>query len=533
MSFRTALTGLNAASADLGVISNNIANNNTTGFKQSRAEFGDIYSLSDLGTSTRRSIGTGVKLNSVTQIFKQGNLETTSNPLDLAIDGEGFFSLKETDGSMLYTRAGSFGLDKDGYIVNSRSQKLQGYLTNPTTGNIDIGKPGDLQTQTGNIDPKQTTTGEFGINLDAGNVKPTAKFDFQDSRTYNFASAMNTFDSLGNSHSLTAYFVKSDPIPFLTPVAPPANVTTSTWDVYFSMDGLGLDGKALPAAGSSFPSGMIMFDAFGAVTGSLQSDTTVTSNPDTLVTLPTPGFANTPGTEIDPITDNSTTQPYTRTITATTITQKTISATQGVETTVKTTTVIKAASVANSINLSKIQPTNGPNQPPKTPPDGNGTWNGAEDPINKMGTPAGVTIKFDSTTQYGSPSSTNEVTQDGYATGRIVGVDVGEDGTMNGRYSNGQAKVLGQVILANFRSSSGLSPIGDTSWVETAASGQPVKGPPGTASLGLVRAGALELSNVELSEQLVKMISAQRNFQANAQVISTADQMTQTLLNMR
>ena len=173
-------------------------------------------------------------------------------------------------------------------------------------------------------------------------------------------------------------------------------------------------------------------------------------------------------------------------------------------------------------------PTNGPD-----PITGNGTPNGAENPINTSGTPPGVTIKFDTTTQYGSPSSTNAATQDGFATGRIVGVDVGEDGTMNGRYSNGQAKVLGQVILANFRSTSGLSPIGDTSWVETAASGQPVKGPPGTASLGLVRAGALELSNVELSEQLVKMISAQRNFQANAQVISTADQMTQTLLNMR
>ena len=93
MSFRTALTGLNAANSDLGVISNNIANNNTTGFKESRAEFGDIFSLSDLGTSTRRSIGTGVKLNAVTQQFKQGNLDTTGNPLDLGLDGEGLFML--------------------------------------------------------------------------------------------------------------------------------------------------------------------------------------------------------------------------------------------------------------------------------------------------------------------------------------------------------------------------------------------------------------------------------------------------------
>lgn len=451
MSFRTALTGLNAASADLSVISNNIANNNTTAFKQSRAEFGDIYSLSDLGTSTRRSVGTGVKLNSVTQIFKQGNLETTSNPLDLAIDGEGFFVLQDLDGSNLYTRAGAFGVDKDGYIVNTRNQTLQGYLTNPTTGEIDPGNEGQLRTQTANIDPKQTTTGEFGINLDAGSVAPTQPFDFKDSRTYNFSSALTIFDSLGNSHSLNSYFVKLAAVPGGAPAG-----TTGAWNVYFSMDGLQLNGNALPAAGVATPTGALGFNAFGAATGT-----------------------------------------YVGAVWSTNI----------------------------SLNLT-IVPTNGPNPI-------NGTPNGSENPINFTGVPPGVTIKLDTTTQYGSPSSTNAATQDGFATGRIVGVDVGEDGTMNGRYSNGQAKVLGQVILANFRSTAGLSPIGDTSWVETSASGQPVKGPPGTASLGLVRAGALELSNVELSEQLVKMISAQRNFQANAQVISTADQMTQTLLNIR
>ncbi|MFZ4791626.1 MAG: flagellar hook protein FlgE [Candidatus Competibacteraceae bacterium] len=533
MSFRTALTGLNAASADLGVISNNIANNNTTGFKQSRAEFGDIYSLSDLGTSTRRSVGTGVKLNSVTQLFKQGNLETTSNPLDLAIDGEGFFSLKETDGSMVYTRAGSFGLDKDGYIVNSRTQRLQGYLTNPTTGNIDIGNTGDLQTQTGNIKPNQTTTGEFGINLDSGAISRTApisSFDFRDSRTYDFASAMTIFDSLGNDHSLTAYFAKSSALPAIvpyTPVTTPVTApTTSAWPVFFSMDGLSLDGSALPPATAAIPSGYLCFDAFGKVTGTLR--TTTTKVPGT--GIPTPGVytpANfgsstppvmTPGTGLTSVPVNSVPAEMTWT---TTITERT-----AITETITSYTVTTTDTRTKSINLAGIIPTNGPN-PIK------GDWNGAVSPINVNGTPSGVTMKFDNTTQYGSPSSTNAATQDGYATGRIVGVDVGEDGTMNGRYSNGQAKVLGQVTLANFRSTPGLSPIGDTSWVETAASGQPTPGPPGTASLGLVRAGALELSNVELSEQLVKMINAQRNFQANAQVISTADQMTQTLLNMR
>ncbi|HRE55007.1 MAG TPA: flagellar hook protein FlgE [Candidatus Competibacter sp.] len=465
MSFRTALTGLNAASADLGVISNNIANNNTTGFKSSRAEFGDIYSLSDLGTSTRRSIGTGVKLNAVSQQFKQGNLETTSNPLDLAIDGEGFFSLKDTDGSMVYTRAGAFQLNKEGYVVNSLGQKLQGYQTNPTTGAIDLGTESDLQTQTANIDPKQTTTGEYGINLNAGSVAPTAAFDFNDSRTYNFASAMTVFDSLGNDHSLNAYFVRANALPAAAPAG-----TTAAWNVYFNIDGLQLDGSPLPASGAAAPYGTLCFDAFGDIVGTLNAAGAATGG--AAISLTGAGLPPGGGTG--------------------------------------------------------IVPTNGPD-----PITGIGIPNGAQNPINSTGTPPGVTIKFNSVTQYGSPSGNNEITQDGYATGRVVGVDVGEDGSISGRYSNGQAKVLGQVILANFRNAQGLSPIGNSSWVETAVSGQPVKGPPGTASLGLVRAGALELSNVQLSEELVKMISAQRNFQANAQVISTADQMTQTLLNIR
>ena len=156
----------------------------------------------------------------------------------------------------------------------------------------------------------------------------------------------------------------------------------------------GLDGLALPAAGTATSLGTLCFDAFGATTGTLG--------------IP-PGYVATGNT---------------------------------------------------SIVLTNIVPTNGPD-----PITGNGIPNGAENPINTSGTPPGVTVKFDTTTQYGSPSSTNAATQDGFATGRVVGVDVGEDGTMNGRYSNGQAKVLGQVILANFRSVSGLSPIGDLSLI--------------------------------------------------------------------
>lgn len=521
MSFRTALTGLNAASADLAVISNNIANNNTTAFKQSRAEFGDIYSLSDLGTSTRRSIGTGVKLNSVTQLFKQGNLETTGNPLDLAIDGEGFFEVKDvapgalinTGGQSVYTRAGAFTLDNKGFIVNSRGQRLQGFGTITTNGktSISIGSKTDLQTNTNKIQPAETTTGSFSLNLDASEAMPEVpakEFDVNDVRSYNFVSAMTIYDSLGTDYSLNVYFAKAtlpsiadpDPTTPVPGVAPKG--TTAAWYVYCGVDGKNLDGTDIPDSGAMVPSAMLFFDTSGKMIGTAQG------NPVTPA-LTTIGVVDNVG------------PPPDRTVTV--ITKPAVGATPAEYSTTRLTNSDYPASLTNltSFVLANIKPTTpDPDLGTKTAP--------ANDPIG-----GGVLLKFDTTTQYGGTSSTNATTQDGFSTGRLVGVDVGEDGTISGRYSNGQAAIFGQVYLANFASISGLSPIGDTSWVETSASGPPTENPPGSSNVGLVRAGALELSNVELSEQLVKMISAQRNFQANAQVISTADQMTQTLLNMR
>ena len=516
MSFRTALTGLNAASTDLGVISNNIANNNTTAFKMSRAEFGDIYSLSDLGTSTRRSIGTGVKLNAVTQIFKQGNLETTGNPLDLAIDGEGFFEVKQVasgavknaEGQLIYSRAGGFTIDNQGFIVNSRSERLQGFGTKEINGeiSIDIGKPSDLQTDLSQNTPKETTIGSFGLNLNASLSLPEVpidEFNVNDIRSYGFVSAMPIYDSLGSSYSATVYFAKAT-LPSISDstVAPPVvgvapEGTTSAWYTYFTVDGKNLDGTDLPTSGAMVPSAMLFFDTTGNMIGTAQGSI--------------PAASAGPAVIDDTVAGQRT------------VTVQTIPADPSVPTPATFSTTTFTNSNSTSVVLRNIRPT-------KPDPDPSGL-RAANDPIN--GANGGVIIKFDQTTQFGGSSSTNTVTQDGFSTGRLVGVDIGEDGTISGRYSNGQAKIFGQVFLSNFLSTSGLSPIGDTSWAQTSASGSVVRNPPGTSNVGLVRAGALELSNVELSEQLVKMISAQRNFQANAQVVSTSDQMTQTLLNMR
>jgi flagellar hook protein FlgE len=148
---------------------------------------------------------------------------------------------------------------------------------------------------------------------------------------------------------------------------------------------------------------------------------------------------------------------------------------------------------------------------------------------------AAITLTADlaSSTQYGGQFSVNSLSQDGFTSGRLSSIDVDTNGVIFARFTNGRSEPLGQVALSNFANTQGLRQLGDTSWGETFTSGDAVRGSAGTGSFGLIQSGALEASNVDLTEQLVNMITAQRNFQANAQMISTADQVTQTIINIR
>jgi flagellar hook protein FlgE len=152
---------------------------------------------------------------------------------------------------------------------------------------------------------------------------------------------------------------------------------------------------------------------------------------------------------------------------------------------------------------------------------------------NGATTPMTIALDFTNATQFGTPFGVNALTQDGFASGRLTGVEIDKSGVAFAQYTNGQSKAVAQVALANFRNPAGLQPLGEGTWIETFASGQPLTGQPGTGTFGQIRSGAVEGSNVELTEQLVNMIQAQRNFQANAQVISTHDQLTQTIINLR
>jgi len=402
MTFDIALSGLNAASKDLEVISNNIANNATTGFKASRVEFSDVYSA-----SRQNSAGQGVTIANISQDHTAGSITDTGKKLDLSISGQGFFRTHK-DGEVNYTRNGIFSLDRSGFIVNSAEEQLTGY---ETTANGALSPTlGPLQVEADDIPPNQTTTLEFGINLDA-TMEVLVPFDVNDPETYNFSTGTTIYDSLGNPNILTMYFHKDTP---------------NTWSMFSYVDG-----NEISQAGGD----ELVFDTDGNI-----------------------------------------------------------------------------ASINGAVSSVHDMP--------------------AFLPITGAGT---MDVDFDLTnlTQYSGNFGVNHILQDGFPNGRLNDLDIDEDGSILGRYSNGQTQLLGQVTLTNFRNVDGLEQTIGTAWKETFASGSALTGKPGSASLGTIRGGSLEESNVEITEELVSMISAQRSFQANAQVITTSDTINQTVINMR
>ncbi len=404
MPFKAAISGLKAAQTDLNVIGNNVANAATTGFKRSRAEFQDVFAVSSTGASANAT-GRGVDTARVAQLFEQGNISFTDNALDLAISGEGFF-ITDNNGERVYTRDGAFGLDRDGYIVNSNNHRLMAFSAD-ATGTIN-GALGPLQLSQANNPPRASTAVGLGANFDADDTPPpVAIFSPIDSNTYNETSALNVFDSQGGSHLMQMYFVR--------------DAAVNTWQMHTYVDGNAISG---PDA--------LVFDGAGQLT----------------------------------------------------------------------------SPASGQITLPAFTPTAGVN-------------------------PMNVTLTLTDSTMFGAPFGVNSLTQDGYTTGRLAGIDIDGEGVILARFTNGQSAVQGQVGLANFVNPGGLRPLGGNGWTETFAAGEVLEGRPGTSSLGLIQGGALEDSNVDLSGELVALIIAQRNFQANTEVISTADAVTQSVINIR
>ena len=407
MSFQQGLSGLNAASKNLDTIGNNVANANTVGFKQSQAQFADVFANS-LSGGTNIQSGIGVKVATIAQQFSQGVITATSNPLDVAINGNGFFRLS-SQGGISYTRNGQFHPDKDGFIVNSSGMRLTGYSAN-TTGTINTSAPTDLRISTADLPPAATTKVSGVVNLDSRELALSpATFDLADPTTYHSTTSVSIHDSLGNASTLSAYFLKTG---------------TNSWDIFAANEGSLLNGGASVGA--------LNFLSNGALDPSSSSIFSMTA------------------------------------------------------------------------------------------------------PVSTGGTnPLAFNLDFTGTTQFGSDFGVNALAQDGYTSGRLTGFAVGADGAIRGSYSNGEFLTLGQVALANFANPQGLEMRGNNTWTESAASGAALVGVPNTGGLGVLQSGAVEDSNVELTSELVNMITAQRIYQANAQTIKTQDQLLQTIVNLK
>jgi flagellar hook protein FlgE len=274
MTFQQGLSGLNAASRSLDVIGNNIANANTVGFKQAQAQFADVFANSLGGGGGANSVGIGTKVAAVAQFFTQGNITASNNPLDLAINGQGFFRLSN-NGAITYSRNGQFQLNRSGQIVNAQGANLTGYLAD-VNGVLSTGAAVPLQINTADIAPKQTDNVNAVLNFDSRSLVPGTQlpvatppvitpiaFSITDPTSYNNSTSVTVFDSLGNSHVLQTFYVRVDPASAVRTAAAPAGATAQ-WDVFATVDGVLINGTAAaPAPTNSV--GTLAFNNLGAL----------------------------------------------------------------------------------------------------------------------------------------------------------------------------------------------------------------------------------------------------------------------------
>jgi flagellar hook protein FlgE len=500
----TGITGLNAYQSWIDMISNNIANTATTGFKGQRMTFADMFyttqGYSSGPSATRggvnpQQLGLGVKVNSVDTQFAQGGLETTGVNTDLAINGDGFFVMRNVNGSNapVYTRDGAFSLNSNGLLYDPASGlAVQGYMAdnkgvvtaNGTLGNITVPlgissqatgtgfgtkvgpNTGDSvfdMSMVGNLDQSQWSAQEQFVASGAG-VPGTAK-----------TISTTIYDSLGNAHAMTLVYTPdatgataaSSGLPATVNNASgtPENVATR-WKVqaYFA-DGTQVAGAAANAA-TPYTVGYAFFDqggqyinTSGVTNPALATDVHATGNPASIAT-------------------------------------------------------------GDQLNITQW---------------GNGLSNLASSPTAGGAAPATgpIGIDFSNNTSLAGDSTASVISQNGFASGTLSNITIAQDGTVQGAFTNGQVRTLAQIALATFQNEGGLSRTGGNAFSESNASGLAQIGTGGVGRFGGVVSGSLEQSNVSLADQFTKLIVAQRAFEANTRGITTADQNLQTVINLR
>ncbi len=419
MSFYTSLSGLQASQTDMSVISHNIANVATAGFKKSRTEFADVIA-SNLASDPTKIVGSGVAVKANRQLFTEGNLTTTGSALDLTISGDGFFAVKTggTNPQVDYTRNGRFLVDTNRNVVDAQGSALQVYPVDSDGNPTATGADGltSLQLPATSGTPKASSAVALDVNLSSAAAAPAGAFDRTNPTTYNNATATTVYDSNGNAETLTNYYVRQ----------PTASGATSTnWSVYSY-----LGSQPLAVNGSTAPQTMT-FDAKGAMT------------------QPTAPVA------FDPVTPTGST------------------------------------------------------------------------------TSQALTLDYSNSTQVSSAFEVVARSQNGKPSGQLSGVSVDQAGVVTATFSNGDNQKLGMVALANFNNPTGLRQTGDSYWAATGISGSAKMGNSGQSGFGALMSGTIEGSNVDITEELVDLISAQRNFQANAKALDTQNQVSQTIFNIR
>ncbi len=425
MSFYTSLSGLQAMQTDMATISHNLANVSTTGFKKSRTDFSDVIA-SSVSTDPRKMVGSGVVVKGTTQQFKEGNLSTTSNALDLALVGEGFFIMKSTGLSdqVNYSRNGAFSVDSDRNVVDAQGSFLMVYPVD-NDGNVTAtGEKGltNLQIQQTSGTPKATDGVTTSVQVSStSTIKDPTKFNRTDTTTYNNSVATRIYDANGNAMTMTNYYVRTGGVDT-------ANGLTGTWQMFTYIGDQQMKGPGQTTAGPV----TLTYDNTGA--------------------LKTPSPAE--------------------------------------------------------VQFQSFIPTSGA---------------------------AAQTVKLtlSGSTQLSSAFSVNAKSQNGIAVGQLAGVTVTDGGLIQASFSNGDIVPLGKVALAKFSTPTGLRQVGNSYWQATGVSGTASLGAASSDGFGALMSGTIEGSNVDITEELVNLIAAQRNFQANAKALDTATQVSQAILNIR
>jgi flagellar hook protein FlgE len=414
-SFSIALSGLNADSSALDVVGNNLANLNTTGFKDSTVSFYDLLQQSVAGGSTQ--IGGGVSAPQTERIFTQGSIQNTGGAYDAAINGNGFFVVQDPSGNTLYTRAGNFQLNAAGDLVTATGQFVQGWSaqggvvnTNGAIANITI-PSNALQT------PSATQNFALTVNLNAAGAVGEA--------SGTFSAPVQVVDSLGETHDLNITFTESAP---------------GTWN--YEVDIPGADVTA-GTAGTPFSvtTGTLTFDSNGNLT-----------SPAAPAQIPL---------SITGLSDG-----------------------------------------ASDMNVN---------------------WNLATE--NGTGTPV--------ISQLAAASAVSATTQDGIPASQVTQVTIANGGAITAQFSNGDQVVVGQIALASVSNPDSLIAVGQNNYEVGADTATPVVGVPSTGTLGTVDGGSLEDSTVNIATEFTNLIVYQNSYEANSKVISTLDELTQSLLNLK